>query len=71
MWHDRPPCRTDAGKRRGLVWEVERTLARDVARPVIIQGVQGLCWQPRVKNFVLHHNGIYSNWRFEDLWLED
>ena len=41
-----------------------------LARPIIIQGVQGLCWQPHVKNFTLHHNGIYNNWRFDDLWLD-
>jgi peptide/nickel transport system substrate-binding protein len=61
---------TDPQKRRALVWDVEKTLARDVARPIIIQGVQGLCWQPHVKNFTLHHNGIYNNWRFDDLWLD-
>jgi peptide/nickel transport system substrate-binding protein len=40
-----------------------------VARPIIMQNVAGLCWQPHVKGFVLHHNGIFNNWRFDDLWL--
>lgn len=57
-------------KRRSLVWNVEKTLARNVARPIITQNIAGLCWQPHVKNFVLHHNGIYNNWRFDDLWLD-
>ncbi len=61
---------TDAAKRLSLVWEVEKTLARDVARPIITQNVAALCWQPHVKNFTLHHNGIYNNWRFDDLWLD-
>jgi peptide/nickel transport system substrate-binding protein len=61
---------TDAGKRLSLVWEVEKTLARDVARPIITQNVAALCWQPYVRNFTLHHNGIYNNWRFDDLWLD-
>jgi peptide/nickel transport system substrate-binding protein len=61
---------TDIAKRKALVWEVEKTLARDVARPIITQGVAGLCWHPHVKNFTLHHNGIYNNWRFDDVWLE-
>ena len=61
---------TDPTKRRTLVWEVEKTLARDVARPIITQNVAALCWQPHVKNFILHHNGIYNNWRFDDLWLD-
>ena len=67
---DRQSQETDLGKRRALVWEVERKLAQDVARPVIMQGVAGLCWQPYVRGFVLHHNGIYNNWRFEDVWLD-
>jgi peptide/nickel transport system substrate-binding protein len=67
---DQQSRETDAAKRRGLVWEVEKTLARDVARPIIIQGVQGLCWQSHVKGFTLHHNGIYNNWRFDDVWLD-
>jgi peptide/nickel transport system substrate-binding protein len=67
---DQQSRETDAAKRRTLVWEVEKTLARDVARPIITQGVAGLCWHPYLKNFVLHHNGIYNNWRFDDLWLD-
>jgi len=57
-------------KRKKLVWEVEKKLAEDVARPIILQNVTGLCWHPHVKNFVLHHNSIYNNWRFDDLWLD-
>jgi peptide/nickel transport system substrate-binding protein len=61
---------TDVEKRKALVWAVEKRLAEDVARPIIMQGVAGLCWQPYVKGFVLHRNGIYNNWRFDDVWLE-
>jgi peptide/nickel transport system substrate-binding protein len=61
---------TDDAKRRTIVWDVEKKLVEDVARPIITQGVTGLCWQPYVKNFTLHHNGIYNNWRFDDLWLD-
>ena len=67
---DQQSRETDLAKRRSLVWEVEKTLAEDVARPIITQNVTGLCWQPHVKGFVLHHNGIYNNWRFDDLWLD-
>ena len=67
---DQQSRETDPAKRSALVWDVEKTLARDVARPIIIQSIAGLCWQPHVKNFVLHHNGIYNNWRFDDLWLD-
>ena len=61
---------TDLSKRKGLVWTIERKLAEDVARPIISQNVTGLCWQPYVKNFRLHHNNIYNNWRFDDVWLD-
>jgi peptide/nickel transport system substrate-binding protein len=61
---------SDLAKRKSLVWEVEKNLAEDVARPIIMQGVAGFCWQPYVRGFVLHHNGIYNNWRFDDVWLE-
>ena len=67
---DRQSAELDTDKRKSIVWDVERVLAADVARPIIIQGVAGLCWQPHVRNFVLHHNGIYNNWRFDDLWLD-
>lgn len=61
---------TDVEKRKKLVWEVEKMLARDVARPIIFQGAAGFCRHPHVKNFTLQHNSIYNSWRFDDLWLE-
>jgi peptide/nickel transport system substrate-binding protein len=67
---DRQSREKDLASRKKLVWEVERKLAEDVARPIILQYVTGLCWQPHVKDFVLHHNGIYNNWRFDDVWLD-
>jgi peptide/nickel transport system substrate-binding protein len=60
----------ELSRRKALVRAIEKTLAEDVARPIIMQGVAGLCWQPYVRGFVLHHNGIYNNWRFDDVWLE-
>ena len=67
---DRQSQETDHATRKKLVWEVEKKLAEDVARPIIYQGITGLCWHPHVKNFVLHHNSLYNNWRFDDLWLD-
>ncbi|MGE0653282.1 MAG: ABC transporter substrate-binding protein, partial [Alphaproteobacteria bacterium] len=60
----------DQEKRKKMVWDVERLLAKDVARPIIIQGNSGICWHPTVKNFTMHKNGIYNDWRFDDLWLD-
>jgi peptide/nickel transport system substrate-binding protein len=60
----------DPAKRKTIVWEIERRLAEDLARPIILYDRQATCWQPHVKGFVLHHNSIYNNWRYEDVWLD-
>ncbi len=41
----------DRQKRRQLVWEIERRLLEDVARPVTYQAMQAGCWHPYVKNY--------------------
>jgi peptide/nickel transport system substrate-binding protein len=61
---------TDREKRKKIVWEVDRKLAEDGARPVIMHNVENTCWQPHVKGIVLQHNSIYNSWRFEDIWLD-
>jgi peptide/nickel transport system substrate-binding protein len=60
----------DRAKRQQLVWEVERKLAEDVARPIIFHNTAATCWHPHVKGVVLHQNSIYNNWRLEDVWLD-
>src|SRR5262245_8684990 len=67
---DKQSQETNFEKRREIVWEIERQLAEDLARPIILYDRQATCWQPYVKGFVLHHNSIYNNWRFEDIWLD-
>jgi len=67
---DRQSEEVDKQKRKELVWEIERKLAEDLARPIIFHDRAATCWYPYLKGFVLHHNGIYSNWRFEDVWLD-
>jgi peptide/nickel transport system substrate-binding protein len=60
----------DREKRRKIVWEIERILVEDAARPVIQHNSAGNCWQPHVKNFRPHSNSQYNNSRFEDVWLD-
>ncbi|HKU94047.1 MAG TPA: ABC transporter substrate-binding protein [Vineibacter sp.] len=60
----------DKEKRKKLVWEIDRKLAEDAARPVISHNVENTCWQPRLKGLTLQHNSIYNGWRFDDVWLE-
>ena len=61
---------TDIAKRKQIVWQIERKLAEDVARPVIYFLRQANCWHPYVKGLVLHENSIFNNARYEDIWLD-
>ena len=60
----------DLGKRRKIVWEIDRRLQEDLARPVIMHNRGGTCWTPKVRNMVIMANSVYNGWRFEDVWLE-
>ena len=60
----------DIDKRKQAVWQIERKLAEDVARPVIHFLRQANCWYPHVKGLVLHQNSIYNDARYEDVWLD-
>ena len=60
----------DVAKRKRLVWQIEKILADDSARPMIQHGVAATCWHPHLKGHVLHENSIYNNWRFEGVWLD-
>ena len=60
----------DVAKRKQLVWQIEKVLAQEVARPIILHGAAATCWHPHLKGHVLHENSIYNNWRFESVWLD-
>jgi peptide/nickel transport system substrate-binding protein len=60
----------DIDARRKLVWDIDRQLQEDGARPVVYQGKGGTCWWPRVHGIKIAHNTIYNHWRFEDVWLD-
>ena len=61
---------SDVEKRKRMVWEIERKLATDDARPIIFYNRAAVCWQPQVKGLTLMVNSIYNGNRFEDLWLD-
>lgn len=67
---DQQSQETDPVKRKAMVWDIERRLITDVARPILYHGQQGTCWHPHLKGFVQHDNSIYNNWRFSHVWLE-
>ena len=60
----------DHEKRLKMVWDIDRKLQEDVARPIIMHNRAAGCWQPYVKGVVLHSNSIYNGTRFEDVWLD-
>jgi len=67
---DRQSIEPDQEKRKKLVWEIERQLAEDGARPVIFYPRGGTCRQPWVKGLTMMVNSIYNGWRYEDVWLD-
>jgi peptide/nickel transport system substrate-binding protein len=57
-------------KRRQLVWQVERRLAEDASRPVLLYSRFAQCTQPSVKGLVTVTNSRFNGWRMEDVWLD-
>jgi peptide/nickel transport system substrate-binding protein len=60
---------TDPVKRKELLWQAERIIAEEVARPIILHNRAATCWQPYVKGITSHNNSIYNSWRMENAWL--
>jgi peptide/nickel transport system substrate-binding protein len=60
----------DQQKRKSLVWEIDKKLQEDVARPIIYHRRGGTCWQPEVKGLTMMVNSQINGWRFEDVWLD-
>jgi peptide/nickel transport system substrate-binding protein len=68
---DGQSMQADPEKRRKLVWEVERRLAEDASRPVLLYSRFATCMQPRVKNLTTMTNSRFNGWRMEDVWLDE
>ncbi len=60
----------DQNKRKKLVWEIDRQLQEDAARPIIYHWRAATCWHPDVKGQVMTVNASANGWRFEDVWLD-
>jgi peptide/nickel transport system substrate-binding protein len=67
---DRQSAETNIQKRKKLVWEIERKLIEDDARPILFYNKAANCRQPNVKGLTTMVNSIYNGWRFDELWLE-
>jgi peptide/nickel transport system substrate-binding protein len=67
---DQQSAETDVAKRRKMVWEIDKKLQEDVARPIIFHARQGSCWQPYVKGITIMVNSSYNGYRYEDVWMD-
>jgi peptide/nickel transport system substrate-binding protein len=67
---DQQSMEPDQEKRKKLIWDIEKKLAGDVARPMLYHSVSGTCWQPHVKGYTMAVNAIYNLLRMEDVWLD-
>jgi peptide/nickel transport system substrate-binding protein len=61
---------TDLDKRKKLVWEIDKKLQEDVARPIIFHSRTGTCWQPYVKGITIMVNSSYNGYRYETIWMD-
>ena len=67
---DRQSAMTDQDARKKLVWEIDKKLQEDGARPIIFHTRTSTCYQPYVKGLTIMVNSIYNGWRMEDVWLD-
>ncbi len=67
---DKQSMEVDQEKRKKLVWEIDKKLQEDVARPIIFYPKQATCWHPYVKNMTIMSNSSYNGYRYEDVWLD-
>jgi len=67
---DQQSAEANREKRKQLVWQIERLLAEEGARPIIFYPRGGTCTQPYVKGLVTMVNSIYNGYRMEDVWLD-
>jgi len=68
---DKQSMETDPAPRKKLVWEIEKKLIEDDARPILFYPRGTICWQPQLKGLTIMVNSIYNGSRYEDLWLDN
>jgi len=67
---DQQSMESDPEKRKKLVWEIDKKIQEDVARPIILHMRQATCWHPYVKGVTIMVNSSYNGYRYEDVWLD-
>jgi peptide/nickel transport system substrate-binding protein len=61
---------TDREKRRRLVWEIDKKLQEDGARPIVYHTRSATCMQSQLTGLTVMVNSQYNGWRMEDVWLD-
>lgn len=59
----------DRDRRQKIVWEIQRKLEADVARPMLSWRNEYFTQWPYVKNLVPHHS-LYNYGRMQEVWLD-
>jgi peptide/nickel transport system substrate-binding protein len=67
---DQQSMERDQEKRRGLVFEIDKKLQEDGARPILFHNRFATCRQPQVKGLTIMVNSLFNGWRMEDVWLD-
>jgi peptide/nickel transport system substrate-binding protein len=67
---DQQSALVDQSERKKLVWEIDKKLQEDVARPIIYHTRLATCMQPAVKGVTIMVNSQFNEWRLEDAWLD-
>jgi peptide/nickel transport system substrate-binding protein len=65
----RQSAELDPAKRLKLVWDIQRKLEADVARPMLGWRLEYFTQWPYVKNLVAHHS-LYNWGRMQEVWLD-
>ena len=60
----------DPARRKAILWQIERKLAADDARPIIFYNDGGTCMRRWVKGQVVLVNSIFNGVRRDDVWLD-
>jgi peptide/nickel transport system substrate-binding protein len=61
---------SDQQKRKTLVWQIDKKLQEEGARPIVYHARLATCMQPQVKGLTVMTNSQYNGWRMEDVWLD-
>jgi peptide/nickel transport system substrate-binding protein len=67
---DKQSQETNVDTRRKLVWEIDRKLQEDIARPIIYHHKAATCWWPYLHGYSPMENSNYNSPRLEAVWMD-